>query len=272
MRLYPEHDHTGIAKSVSFDWPNNYSWFSSFADKWSLGVKGMAGSSPFWDLSDRQCPVCNRQHPLDLVSSIAFCGDMSSFLERMAYSWGTVLGPIAWQWVQGQRTKGELRNFACTLVPLSLYKLMTESRSRKEAMYAALKPRRTCLTSIVKSACEHRRSHPLPDPLPPPLTDNTFFQSHGLYSTTDRPPPRHLSTSTSHPLPFPYRSNRSPNFIKNENARLPTKYHQVSSRDLRLPLCSRLLWHADNCRCTNFSQARNRTSLRSFSQTHHSLD
>ena len=57
----------------------------------------MAGSSPFWDLSDRQCPVCNRQHPLDLVSSIAFCGDMSSFLERMAYYWGRVLGPIAWQ-------------------------------------------------------------------------------------------------------------------------------------------------------------------------------
>ena len=137
-RLYPEHDHTGIAKSVSLDWSNNYSWFSSFADKWSLGVKAMAGSSPFWDLSDRQCPVCNRQHPLDLVSSIAFCGDMSSFLERMAYSWGTALGPIAWQWVQGQRTKGELRNFARTLVPLSLYKLMTESRSCKEAMYAAL--------------------------------------------------------------------------------------------------------------------------------------
>ena len=72
-RLYPEHDHTGIAKSVSFSWPNNYSRFSCLADKWSLGVKGMAGSSPFWDLSDRQCPVCTKQHPLDLVSSVAFC-------------------------------------------------------------------------------------------------------------------------------------------------------------------------------------------------------
>ena len=231
-RLYPEHDHTGIAKSVSFDWPNNYSWFSSFADKWSLGIKGMAGSSPFWDLSDRQCPVCTKQHPLDLISSVAFCSDMSSFLERMAYSWGSVLAPIAWQWVQGQHTKGELRNFARTLVPLSLYKLMTESRSRKEAMYAAVKPRRSCLTSIVKSACEYRRSHPIPDPVPPALTDNTFFQSHGPYSTTDPPPPRNRSTFTSRPLPCPCTLNRSPNFVKNANAHLLINCRQVNSQDL----------------------------------------
>ena len=167
----------------------------------------MAGSSAFWDLSDRQCPVCTKQYALDCFSCVAFCSDMTSFVEPKAYSWGSGQGPIAWQWVQGQRTKVEPRNFARTLVPLSLYKLMPESRSRKEAMCAALKTRRSCRTSIVKCACEYRRSHPIPEPFPQSVTDNTFFQSHGPYSTTDRLPPTpvHIYFPPS-PLPLHFQS------------------------------------------------------------------
>ena len=86
---------------------------------------------------------------------------------------------------------------------------MTESRSRKEAMCAAPKTRRSCLTSIVKSACEYRPSHPIRDPFPPFLTDNTFLQPQGPYSTTDRlpPTPGHIYLTPS-PLPLQVQSKR----------------------------------------------------------------
>ena len=35
-RLYPRHQHTGIATPLSFDWLSHYSWFSAFADKWVM--------------------------------------------------------------------------------------------------------------------------------------------------------------------------------------------------------------------------------------------
>ena len=51
-RLYPKHDHTGISVALSFNWSRHYSWFSSFADKWVVGVRGLQGSSPYWDFSE----------------------------------------------------------------------------------------------------------------------------------------------------------------------------------------------------------------------------
>ena len=150
----------------------------------------MSGCSPFWDLSHRQCPVCPKCHPLDIVSSMAFCDDLSSFRERMAYAWGPVLGPVAIRWLGQPRTKGGLRNFAQTLVPKSLYDALMDSSVHRDALRDALKPRRSALTSIIESAGFYRRDHPMPDSLPPPLSTNTFFKSEGPYSTTDRPPPR----------------------------------------------------------------------------------
>ena len=77
-QLYPRHDHTGIVPRFSFDWSRHYSWFSSFAYKWVMGVKGVYGASPFWDLSDRKCPDCEGQHPLDLALCVAFCSAFST--------------------------------------------------------------------------------------------------------------------------------------------------------------------------------------------------
>ena len=37
--LYPRHQHTRIHTKTSFDLSSHYSWFSSFADKWVMGVK-----------------------------------------------------------------------------------------------------------------------------------------------------------------------------------------------------------------------------------------
>ena len=108
---------------------------------------------------------------------------------------------MAMRWLEGDRTRGELRNFARSLVPLSLYALFTQNRSTKQMFYDALKPRRKTITEIVKDACNHRRNHPLPEPPPPPLSVNTFFDSGGLYSTSDRPPPSH--TQVYHPPPAP---------------------------------------------------------------------
>ena len=45
-RLSMRHKHTGIVLPVRFDWSSGYSWFSLFANKRVLGVKGMAGTSP----------------------------------------------------------------------------------------------------------------------------------------------------------------------------------------------------------------------------------
>ena len=178
-QLYPRHDHTGIVTRFSFDWSTHYSWFSSFADKWVMGVKGVYGASPFWDLSDRKCPDCDGQHPLDLTSCVAFCSTFSTHRARMFDSWGPNVAPQVQRWIQGLRTKGELRNFARTLIPVSLYEALTVDSSGKRHLHDALAPRRKALISVIKDVCSHRREHPLPDPLPPPLNPNTFFTSHG---------------------------------------------------------------------------------------------
>ena len=126
-RLYPWHAQTGISVPLSFDWARHHSWFSSFAAKWVLGVKGIHGAGPFWDVSDRQCSLCDTRHSLDIVSSVAFCDDMKPFLHQIADSWGPNISPVVHQWLTGPRSRGELRNFARTLIPVSLYELLKKS-------------------------------------------------------------------------------------------------------------------------------------------------
>ena len=105
----------------------------------------------------------------------------------MVDSWGPNVALQVQRWIQGLRTKGELRSFARTLIPVSLYEALTVDSSGKRHLHDALAPRRKALTSVIKDVCSHRREHPLPDPLPPPLNPNTFFTSHGPYSTSHRP-------------------------------------------------------------------------------------
>ena len=100
------------------------------------------------------------------------------------------------------RTKEVLRNFARTLVPLTLYKQLVPHPSQKSVLREALPSRRSHLTSIVKAVCTARRDHPLPEPLPPTLGANPFFVSHGPYSTSDGPPP-HTPALTPPPPPPP---------------------------------------------------------------------
>ena len=132
--LVEKHDHTGIGKQLSFDWSRNYSWFSSFATKWVLGVKGIQGSSPMWDLSDRRCSLCGSTHPLDVISAVAFCPDMAEFCCCLADSWGPNLGLAVHSWLAGNRSKGGLRNFARTLVPRSLYDALVPERAAKRML------------------------------------------------------------------------------------------------------------------------------------------
>ena len=56
----PGHAHIGIAVPSSFNWSSSDSWLDSFAFKWALGVKGMAGSSLFWDLNDNAPSAMSR--------------------------------------------------------------------------------------------------------------------------------------------------------------------------------------------------------------------
>ena len=168
-----------------------------------MAVKGSKGSAPYCDLPGRQCPHCDVVHPLDLPSCVAFCSVFRPFLHQMADAWGFALAPVVHSWLQDRvRTKGELRNFARTLVPLTLYKQLIPHPSQKPVLREALPSRRSHLTSIVKAICTARRDHPLPEPLPPPLGANTFFMSHGPYSTSDAPP-RHTPTLISAPPPVP---------------------------------------------------------------------
>ena len=186
--LYPHHAHTGVSLPLRFDWARHHSWLSSFAAKWVMGVRGIHGAGLFWDVSDRQCPLCDTHHPLDIVSSVAFCDDMKPFLHQLANSWGPGISPLVHQWMARPRSRGELPNFARTLIPVPLYQLLTTSRELKQRVYDSLPFRRKALSSTIKSACKHRRDRPLPDPLPPPLSHNSLSESGGPYSTSDRDP------------------------------------------------------------------------------------
>ena len=171
-----------------------------------MGVKGSKGSAPYWELPGRQCPHCDDVHPLDLPSCVAFCAIFRPFLHQMADVWGFALAPVVHSWLQDRvSTKGELRSFARTLVPLTLEKQLVPHPSQKSVLWEALPPRRSRLTSIVKAVCTARRHHPLPEPLPPPLGDNPFLVSHGPYSTSDGPPP-----TPQHLYPPPQSQRQSP--------------------------------------------------------------
>ena len=127
-RLYPKHGHTGIHVRTSFDWSRHYSWFSSFTDKWVLGIKGVHGSPPFCDLADLMCPHRNDRHPMDLASCVALCSVFSQHRERMVDAWGPTPAPTVHTWINQPRTCGELRNFARTLVPSLLYSTIQEQQ------------------------------------------------------------------------------------------------------------------------------------------------
>ena len=189
-KLVERHDHTGIVATISFDSASHYSWFSSFATKWSLGVKGIQGNHPFWDLSDRKCPACDEAHPLDVISTVALCPAMSQHLGRLADAWGPNLSPRVHGWLAGNRSRGELRNFARTLVAKSLFDVLAPDKEQRAFLKSILPERRRQLTAAIKDICLYRREHPAPDPLPPPLTANTFFDSWGPYSNSDRPAAR----------------------------------------------------------------------------------
>ena len=116
---------------------------------------------------------------MDLASSVAMCDAFETYRTQMVDAWGPSLAPTIHSWITGPRSQGELRNFARTLVPLSLYEALVPDRASKSTVREALPSRRKALTRIINSVCTYRRNNPLPDPPPPALTRNSFFQSHG---------------------------------------------------------------------------------------------
>ena len=115
---------------------------------------------------------------------------MSQRLERLADAWGPNLSPRVHGWLAGNRSRGEVRNFARTLVPKSLFDVLAPDKEQRAFLKSILPERRRRLTAAIKDICLYRREHPAPDPLPPPLTANTFFDSWGPYGTSDRPAAR----------------------------------------------------------------------------------
>ena len=93
-------------------------------------------------------------------------------------------------------TKGELRNFARTLVLLSLCDALVLDLARKGVLLDALALHRTTLTTVVKSIGTARREHPLPDP--PPISSNPFFTLHGTYGTSLGPRPTNANVYRKH--------------------------------------------------------------------------
>ena len=165
-----------------------------------MGVKGVKGAAPYCELRDRLCPHCGGVRPLNVASCVAFCAPFRPYLHRMANAWGYSLSPSVHSWLNdAQRTKGELRHFARTLVPRSLYEQLVPHPENKPVLLDALPRRWSTLSAIVKEVCSVRRDKPLPDP-PPPFGANPFFVSHGPYTTSDRPLPERLHIY--HPPPI----------------------------------------------------------------------
>ena len=78
----------------------------------SWRVKGVKGSSLFWDWYDRQCQNCDWQNSLDLVSCVTLCDQLFADKECMTDAWAPVLSPVVLLWLQGQGSVGEIRTFA----------------------------------------------------------------------------------------------------------------------------------------------------------------
>ena len=94
-----------------------------------MRVKGVKGAAPHFDLATRLCPDCDKPHPLDLTCSVAFCDAFPPYLLQLADSWGPALSGNVHAWLLGNPSAGELRNFARTLVPKSLYAAMAPDKA-----------------------------------------------------------------------------------------------------------------------------------------------
>ena len=125
----PDTSITAYTSKKRFNWSSSYSWFSASADKWVMGVKGVSGAAPHFNLAERKCFDCGHQHRLDLTSCVAFCDPFRAFLHQIADAWGPSIAPNVHSWLRGNRPKGEMRNFARTLLPLTLYSALTPDRS-----------------------------------------------------------------------------------------------------------------------------------------------
>ena len=164
---------------------------------------------------------------------------MSEFRCRLADSWGPNLSLVVHSWLADDRSKGELRNVARTLVPRSLYDALVPDKSAKRMLTSVLPDRRKKVTSAIKHACSHCRKHPVPAPLPPPLSPNTFFVSKGPYSTSDRPAPSQVHLYRPPP---PLCLNASHTAPASQNAAHP-HLARYTPRNVKPPLP---LWSAAN--------------------------
>ena len=97
---------------------------------------------------------------------------MSEFCCRLTDSWGPILSPLVHSWLAGNTSKGELRNFARTLVPCSLYDALVPDKCAKRMLISILPDRRKRVTSTIKDACSiaGNTQPPIPSPLPLVLT------------------------------------------------------------------------------------------------------
>ena len=199
--LLPKHDHLNIHTKLSFDWVAHHSWFSSFATKWALGVQGVKDQPPFFDTTSYYCNACCRYHPQDPASRLAFCDLTHSHRENIILSWDARLIPAVRNWLL-ECPWWEKRLFVRSLVPKSLLNKMIstlapqqESKARA-LIWDTMPARRTRFTSAIKSYLEWLRDQPPPDRIVG-QGPNTFFQHHGVYSTSYSPAP------ITHPDPSP---------------------------------------------------------------------
>ena len=133
-----------------------------------MGLKAVKRAAPHFHLAARLCRDCHKQHPLDLTSCLALGGAFRPYVLQLADSWGPALFNNVHTRLDGNKTARELRNFARTLVPLSLYAAMAPDKASEGAVYRALPARRKVLGYVFKQACSLREKFPLLDPLAPP--------------------------------------------------------------------------------------------------------
>ena len=93
----------------------------------------------------------------------------------------TLLSPAVFCW---RRLAGLPREY--NRVHVSLYHSLAADPESKATLFGTLPARHERLATSIQHACANHEQYALPEPFPSPLSLDTFFNSHGTFSTSDR--------------------------------------------------------------------------------------
>ena len=179
--LLPSHKHNNIHLPSSTDFYPHTSLFSRLPFKWTNGLYCSTCFLPHYKLNTYHCPKCHTRHPLDPITTVTECETAKPIRDLFFEVRQQPFKQTVTNWWQ-HATKGERRNYICTLIPNSLSNALrdippnTPYFRHQQNLKTAFKYRRKRLKTALQEAQTWIRQSPINDLhlLQPDSADNPW--------------------------------------------------------------------------------------------------